>query len=296
MKLINQSAEIWQQPEGEVGIYKQVEKAARLCYKSEDKVTEDSYKRFIDMLNSNGHLSPLEHGTIYLAFHEPWDARSYWEVEKYILNSYSRVSKSIYDKKDYREGERQYSTAYVTTNYRVLKEHGWEKDLLYLYNPTEYHTERISVHITTSRSISHELVRHRVFSFCQESQRYCAYNKGKFGGEVTFIKPTWSNLPVGEYKVEGGYPEGHDECPAIERKFINSLMDAEHFYLTLLQEGWKPQQAREVLPNATKTELIMTGYEDDWEEFFKLRCSPAAHPMMQELANQIKELIHGTKD
>ncbi len=271
MKVIDQLAEIWQQPEGEVGIYKQVEKAARLCYKSEDNITEDSYKKFIDMISSKGHYSPFEHGTVYLAFHKPWDARDCSKVEKYILNPYSKVSKSIYDKKYYREGKRKYSTAYVTTNYRVLKEHGWEKDLQYLCEPTEYHTKRISVRITTSRSISHELVRHRVFSFCQESQRYCAYNKGKFGGEVTFINPCKGVIAGNE--------------------FIQALYEAEKHYLSLLAKGWKPQQAREVLPNATKTELIMTGYEDDWEGFFKLRCSPAAHPMMQELANQIKELI-----
>ena len=284
MKLINQSAEIWKQPKGEVGIYKQVERAARLCYKSEDKVTEDSYKRFIDMLNTNGHRSPLEHGTVYLQY----------EVVKGGCNPLSKYYNDKYSKVNCNANQLSVRL-FVTTNYRVIKEHGWKEDLKYLCEPTEYHEKRISVHITTNRAISHELVRHRVFSFCQESQRYCAYNKDKFGGEVTFIKPTWCSLPTGSYSVEGGFPKGYYECPFTERRLINALMNDEYFYLSFMEDGWKPQQARELLPNSTKTELVMTGFKSQWEEFFKLRCSPAAHPMMQELANQIKELIQNYK-
>ena len=273
MKLIQQSAEIWQQPEGEVGIYKQVEKAARLCYKSEDKVTEDSYKRFIDMLNTNGHRSPLEHGTIYLQY----------EVVKGGCNPLSKYYNDKYSKVNCNANQLSVRL-FVTTNYRVIKEHGWEEDLKYLCEPTEYHEKRISVHITTSRSISHELVRHRVFSFCQESQRYCNYSKDKFGNDVAFIIPTWVNTLC---------PNRENEGPSIaDMEWSNAMMNAEANYFILLREGWKPQEAREVLPNSTKTELIMTGFKSQWEEFFKLRCSPAAHPMMQELANQIKSLIH----
>ena len=264
MKLINQSAEIWEQSEGEVGIYKQIERAARLCYKSEDKVTEDSYKRFIDMLNTNGHQSPLEHGTAYLATdHDEI-------IKRYKTNPYSRVVTRGRD-------------ACITTNYRVIKEHGWEDDLQYLCEPTEYHAKRVSVHITTSRAISHELVRHRAFSFCQESQRYCNYSKDKFSNELTFIIPNWVNTHC---------PNKEGEGPSIANiEWSTAMMNAEVSYFNLLKEGWKPQEAREVLPNSTKTELVMTAFESDWKEFFKLRCSPAAHPMMQELANKIKELI-----
>lgn len=243
------------------------------CYKSEDKITEDSYKRFIDMISSKGHLSPFEHGTVYLITNDCFVALRYKD------NPYSRtvtVKKSFTD-----------VTYYITSNYRVLKEHGWENDLQYLCKPTEYHAKRISVHIVTSRSISHELVRHRVFSFCQESQRYCAYNKGKFGNEVTFVIPNWVNTHC---------PNEEQKGPSVaDIAFSDACKEAEDNYFLLLGEGWKPQQAREVLPNATKTELIMTGYEDDWQEFFKLRCSPAAHPMMQELANKIKDLIYARK-
>ncbi len=265
MKLINQSAEIWEQPEGEVGIYKQVEKAARLCYKSEDKTTDDSYKRFLGMLNDKGHNSPLEHGTVYLTTCYDDVIKRYDEFNPYskviILNNY----------------------AYITTNYRVIKEHGWEDDLQYLCEPTEYHEKRISVHITTSIGISRELNRHRCHSICEESTRYCNYSKDKFGNELTFIIPNWVNTHCPNKLQEG--PGANDMA------WSNSLEEAEYNYLLLLKQGWKPQQARDVLPLATKTELIHTAFESDWKQFFKLRCSPAAHPMMQELASLIKEIF-----
>lgn len=268
MKLIQQSAEIWEQPKGEIGIYKQIEKAARLCYRSEDKVTEDSYKRFMGMLSERGHNSPLEHGTVYLKMGSKLNA------QKYIENPYSKV---LYEG-DY----------FVTTNYRVLKENQWEEDLKYLCEPTEYHFKRISVHITTDRAISHELVRHRVFSFCQESQRYCNYSKDKFGNDVTFIIPNWVNTHC---------PNEENEGPSTaDLEWSTAMQNAEASYFILLREGLKPQEAREVLPNSTKTELIMTGFILDWQTFFKLRCSTAAHPMMQELANKIKNLIYNEAD
>ena len=123
----------------------------------------------------------------------------------------------------------------------------------------------------------------RVFSFCQESQRYCNYSKDKFSNELTFIIPNWINTHC---------PNKESEGPSIaDMEWSTAMMNAEASYFNLLKEGWKPQEAREVLPNSTKTELIITGFESDWEYFFKLRCSPAAHPMMQDLANKIKELI-----
>lgn len=269
MKLIEQSAEVLKQENGEIGVYKQVEKAARLSYKSEDKTTENSYENFIKMLKENGHNSPFEHGTVYLTT-DDW-----YIVHKYARNNYSKVVKE--DSFD--------DIYYITTNYRVIKEHGWEEDLKYLCEPTEYHEKRISVHIVTDRAISHELVRHRVFSFCQESQRYCNYSKDKFSNELTFIIPNWVNTHC---------PNKENEGPSIaDMEWSTAMLNAEASYFNLLREGWKPQEAREVLPNSTKTELIMTGFESQWEEFFKLRCSKAAHPMMQELANKIKEVING---
>ena len=292
MKLINQSAEIWEQPEGEVGIYKQIEKAARLCYKSEDKTTEDSYKRFIDMLNTNGHQSPLEHGTVYLKYRVtiPDDLL----VKSYSNNPHSQVR--IVD--DIETGNKY---AYITTNFRVIKEHQWEDDLKYLCEPTEYHEKRISVHITTSIGISRELNRHRCHSICEESTRYCNYSKDKFDNTLTFILPNWihiSDMHLGE-KLDI-HPmmkllTGQYDKESMDIRFLVPLAHAAHTYKCLIANGCKPQQARDVLPLATKTELIHTAFESDWEEFFKLRCSSAAHPMMQELANQIKKLIYKDK-
>lgn len=127
-----------------------------------------------------------------------------------------------------------------------------------------------------------EFVRHRVFSFAQESTRYCNYSKDKFGNELTFIIPCWTNLG------EGSYNDISDLIHT-DAVFINSICDAEDYYLGLLNEGWTPQQARAVLPNALKTELVMTGFISDWEHFFDLRCDKAAHPQARELAIPLQE-------
>ena len=281
MKLIKQTAEIWNQSYDEVGIYKAVERASRLCYRSNDKVTDDSYKRFIEMISSKRHNSPMEHGTVYLTV--PYNIPDDLHIKGYSNNPYSivRISEDC-------------KTAYITTNYRVLIENGWLEDLQYFCKPTESHEKRISVHIITSRAISHELVRHRAFSFCQESQRYCNYSKDKFDNEITFIIPNWCNVKPYEYTnilqvirdtPKEGYALG-------VKKYIETLLSTEECYFTLLNKGRAPQEAREILPNATKTELIMTGFESDWKRFFELRCNRNAHPMMQDLANNIKNLFN----
>lgn len=125
----------------------------------------------------------------------------------------------------------------------------------------------------------------RVFSFAQESTRYCNYSKDKFGNEITFIIPCWTNLPEQEYgdrvnpKV---FNRGNTN--GIETSYVDSLRQAEYNYFNLLNQGWKPQQARAILPNALKTELVMTGFIDDWKHFFFLRCPVNAHPQARELA------------
>ena len=260
MRLINQSVDILKQPTDIISVYKLVELAARICYKSEDKITEDSYKKIIDMLNAKNHQSPFEHGTIYLTTGDVNCGK------KYMANPFSKV--------------KYVNTFYITTNLRVIKENGWEEDFKYLCEPTEYHNKRVSVHIITSIGISRELNRHRCHSICEESTRYCNYSKDKFGNELTFIIPSWvtTTCPTNE---NAGPTRADMEWSAI-------MMRAEEGYFSLLEKGWKPQQARSVLPLDTKTELIHTAFKDDWKEFFKLRCSSAAHPMMQELAKLIR--------
>ncbi|WCF58403.1 thymidylate synthase, flavin-dependent [Bacteroides phage PhiCrAssBcn14] len=181
--------------------------------------------------------------------------------------------------------------AYVTLNYRHIIENNWMDDLQYICEPTEYHKKRITVKFICDRGVSHEFVRHRVFSFAQESTRYCNYSKDKFGNEITYILPIWSTMPVGEYEVDCialskiGQKEREDYTP--DEQFIEAITNAEWNYFHLLQLGWTPQQARAVLPNSLKTELVMTGFISDWEHFFKLRDAGNAHPQARELAHPL---------
>lgn len=293
MRLIKPQFEIWEQEPEIDGIYKAIEKAGRVCYKSEDKITEDSAKRFVDRMIASGHGAMLEHGTVYLRVPYPeaysnLPTDSNWVEDNYSMNPYSVVKG---DGEDY----------YITSNYRVLVEQGWLDDLKYLCEPTKYHAKRITVKFILSRSIAQEYTRHRVFSFAMESQRYCAYNKDKFGNEVTFIIPCWLDIrdtDEGREVTRDWNFDILDGCSIIVEEgefddardaFLTSLNVAEHCYLELLQKGWKPQQAREVLPNACKTELVMTGFAEDWINFFKLRTASNAHPQARELAIPLRE-------
>lgn len=283
MKLIKPSFEIWNQPAGLEGVYKQIERVGRVCYKSEDKITEDSAKGFVDRMVKSGHGAMLEHGTIYLQYETVKSAIN--PLTKYYLNKYSKV-KAI-------EGAtKETMRLFVTTNLRVLVENDWLKDLEYICGPTEFHEKRITVHFVCDRGVSHEFVRHRVMSFAQESTRYCNYSKDKFGNELTFIQPCW--LDDERLKLYGPYHTViRDKSP--ESIFIANLNNAERDYLDLIGLGWKPQEARAVLPNSLKTELVMTGFASDWNHFFDLRArgtTGAPHPQAKELAEPLmKEFI-----
>lgn len=298
MKLIKPSYEIWEQPAGLEGIYKQIEKAGRVCYKSEDKITEDSAKGFVDRMIKSGHGAMLEHGTVYLKVTNKGlslDNYDKNQVEnKYISNPYSKVIFGKYPKyNSYEEKLEATQEVYITTNYRVLVENDWLDDLQYICEPTEFHAKRITVHFVCDRGVSHEFVRHRVMSFAQESTRYCNYSKDKFGNELTFIEPCW----LEDYNYKDN---------TYNQLFIDSLRFAEAHYLDLLKKWddkipdkryktgfrnnpWTPQQARAVLPNSLKTELVVTGFVSDWKHFFELRCASNAHPQAQELAIPLRE-------
>lgn len=299
MKLIKPSFEIWEQPAGLEGVYKQIERAGRVCYKSEDKITENSAKPFVDRMIESGHGAMLEHGTVYLAM--PLETMLPIEINgwgKYTKNPYSKGFKVC-------EVNGQKRVA-VTTNLRVLVENGWLDDLQYICEPTEYHERRITVHFVCDRGVSHEFVRHRTMSFAQESTRYCNYSKDKFGSELTFIIPCWMDIPegsiyLGNYdKTSARYEDGNvhiidTKPPYIGIDFIRSLCEAESNYLSIVRNGWTPQQARAVLPNSLKTELVVTGFTSDWEHFFGLRArgtTGAPHPQAKELAEPLmKEFI-----
>ena len=278
-------------------VYRQIEIAGRTCYKSEDKITLDSAAKFVERMVKSGHGAMLEHGTVYLFL----TMSSRQQYFKYCSNPYSVANSTG-------EAEKGTWNGFVTTNYRVLVENGWLEDLEYICNPGKEHEKRITVRFVCDRGVSHEFVRHRVFSFAQESTRYCNYSKDKFGNELTFIIPCWADsLALQEVK---GTIINHDEYGNLigeyyyhltgkgnpwfkpwemtpERNFIANLQISEQLYLELLNQGWKPQQARAVLPNSLKTELIMTGTLTQWDGFFKLRDAESAHPQARELAEPL---------
>lgn len=273
MKLIKPSVEVIRQEKYDLlHVFKFIELAGRTCYKSENKITEDSASEFVHRMVNSGHGAMLEHGTIYLTI--PISDISNPIIYKYILNPYS---KAFID----------FTNSYITTNYRVLVENNWLDDLKYISEPYLFHAKRTTVKFICDRGVSHEFVRHRVFSFAQESTRYCNYSKDKFDNELTFIIPCWFKwdeqiIHQGDFEKSGSGSEDSG-------LYINSLLNIEQCYKYLIKEGWKPQEARNILPNSLKTELIMTGFDSDWQNFFKLRCAPNAHPQAKELADMLKD-------
>lgn len=285
MKLIKPNFEIWDQQEGLEGVYKQIERAGRVCYKSEDKITDTSAGEFINRMIKLGHGAMLEHGTVYLkAKTKVYGGMGSETVEcpldKYAKNPYSVVTEDNTFIPNY---------LYVTTNLRVLVENKWLDDLEYLCEPTEFHEKRITVKFVCDRGVSHEFVRHRVFSFAQESTRYCNYSKDKFNNCVTYILPNWcTNVNTEDYERNPKLMyNANGSLSDNEINFLCGLYDTETRYLRLLENGWTPQQARAILPNSLKTELVMTGFTKDWEHFFKLRDAGSAHPQARELAHPL---------
>ncbi len=187
MKIIEPKVEFMIPIDGEK-ILKQIEQAGRVCYKSEDKITEDSAHRFVANIIKRGHEAVLEHASFTVKF-------------------------------------------------------------------------------TCDRGVSHEIVRHRLAAYCQESTRYCNYSGDKFGDEITVIRPCF-------------WEEGSPEYTT----WKTLCQITENAYFTLLNTGATPQEARSILPNSLKTEIVMTANIREWRHFFKLRCSPAAHPQMRQVA------------
>lgn len=293
MKLIKQSFEFINQTDFSlVGIKKHIERCARVSYKSEDKITDTSYEKFVNMLESRGHDRPLEFGTVYLSRTSQKEDNMEW-LNKYAYNPWSKFS---FGNGSTRINGELRNTVYVTTNYRVIKEHHWEDDLQYLCEPTEYHYKRYTVHMILDRGVMDEFRTHVGLSHLAESTRYCNYSKDKFGNELTFIKPCWCNILEGDYSTSDYIPDRLPRMGATEEGLIHALQYAEYYYFFLLSEGWTPQQARSVLPLGIKSELISCGFEDAWENFFKRRDAPDAHPMAQEIANPMhKEFFKLTR-
>ena len=208
MKIIKPSYEILTPiSDGGIKELQHIEKIGRVCYKSEDRITDDgeSAKKFVKMLISNGHEAMIEHSSL-------------------------------------------------------------------------------SVKFVVDRGVSHELVRHRIASFAQESTRYCNYSKDKFGNEITVILPCFFDTGMGILSNSLVYQEWKSACECAEERYFN-----------LLKMGATPQQARTVLPNSLKTEITVTANYREWRNFFKLRTAEASHPQMREVAipllKELKTLI-----
>lgn len=305
MKLIKPKAELLLQQPGLEGVYKQIELAGRTCYKSTDKITENSAKPFVDRMINSNHLAMLEHGTVYLTIPGESEPDEWGRVfphtgkGSYTYNKYSKVNwenwwqEPIGMQKEFCKAIPR-SNMHITTNLRVLVENNWLDDLKYICEPTEYHEKRYTFRLTTSIGVTRELNRHRVNSIAEQSTRYCNYSKDKFGGEVTFCIPSWLDLKEGSYNWLDYYSDEFrvvDLSSPIEDQFVAYLFTASNQYIELIDQGWQPQQAREVLPLCTATEIVHTAFASDWKHFFDLRyygTTGKPHPNMVELSTLMK--------
>ena len=278
MKIQKPQYEIWMQNPGELGIYQQIERAGRVCYKSENNTTEDSAKPFVGRMIEHEHYAMLEHGTAYLTC-------NHGELPLYANNKFSHVN--TIDGKDY-----------ITTNLRVMAENKTLEDLKYR---TDFekgkHELRITVHFTTQIAITREYNRHRANSMAEQSTRYCNYTKNKFGSEISINLPTWvkGDLEINDEKFvelceDVANEETNDWTPIDAWLFANQA--AEFAYMKLIAMGCKPQEARVILPLDTNTELVHTAFVSDWKHFFDLRAlgtTGAPHPDAKILAEPLYE-------
>lgn len=287
MILLEQKAEYLKQDSGIEGVYKTIEKTARTCYKSEAKCdgTFDGAKAFVERMIKSHHTAMLESCAVYLKCHRIFEYENNVdlveepsELDFYLTNKYSRCNMD----EDY---------VYVTTNLRVLVENDRLKDLKFLCNPTEKHEKRYTFRLITDRAIANEIVRHRSFSFAQESTRFVDYSNDKYGVDIAYIMPDW-------------FP---DATLQQQEAFMKLVKDTEDTYFALrgkwderkpdkrFKTGFKdnpltPQQARAIFPLCLKTELCVTGYESDWRFFLDLRLfgkTGKPHPQILELSQMI---------
>lgn len=316
IKVVNPSVEIWKQ-EGYTldAIWKHIAKCARVCYQSVPKNNgEIDYEflvrtlfRGIDFLNQpytdndvlKTHLSVCEHATVHLKY-RLFIARDILQATKFTNNSYSKTKEHD-------------GYVYVTTNMRVLIEHHWMDELKFIDSTPNcpYYDDRITINFITDIGTSRELNRHRRHSISEESTRYCAYDKGKFGNGITVAKLPW--IPYVDSN-DGGhdYTEGffndneiynndiiqdqYAETWAAVDWFLYGLQVCDLVYRKTRELGWTAQQAREILPLNTKTQIVHTAFVDDWEHWIKLRANQVSgkvHPSLLTLSLKLKDLLYG---
>lgn len=315
MRILEPKFEILNQNpyDGLYSVFEMIKTAGQTCYDSESKRTPFD---FVQMLIKSGHGAMLEHGTIYLtleinkdnctkAFEYPsakFTAPYNWsDVVGRIQAKYKDNQYSFVHHVQHGTTNSPIHSYYITTNYRVIVENGWDDDLQFITAPTEYHEKRVTVRFTTQIAISREYNRHRVNSIAEQSTRYCNYSKDKYNGQVTTVKPTWvdSNLLddcLYNYDlrtlcafIDAG--DDQEEWSDIMYWLFGNLA-AEYAYLNLLRLGRSPQEARTVLALDTRTELVHTAFVNDWKHFFDLRAlgtTGKPHPDAKILAEPLME-------
>ena len=315
IKVVNPSVEMWTQ-EGYTldAIWKHIAHCARVCYQSVPKNDGETDYNFLVRTLFKGcnvlkkyydkefiiktHLSVCEHGTVHLKY-PLFMVRSYTQFERLKNNKYSK-----YEMND--------GYAYVTTNMRVLIENNWLEELEFIDTTPNcpYYINRCTFNFITDIGASRELNRHRVNSISEESTRYCRYNADKFGNNITVTKLPWINIEDSNCQdyITGFYfdneisndnkivPHFTKDWTAINW-FLYGLQIANLVYCKCIELGWTAQQAREILPLNTKTQVVHTAFIDDWQHFIELRSfgvSGVPHPMIKELADKVDDLINAT--
>ena len=302
MKIINAQASVLVENDP----IKKIEKCGRVCYKSEDQITEDSAEKFVANIIKRGHEAVLEHASFIFQVsynvYEDIRKKVMFVENRYPVKMYLRftdsdgyvVSGNVRAWRDFFrfEGVPLYMNDFVESNPILfpesksdfpfnLKGGKWSirqistNELVSTYQRLVH--EDVSVKFICDRGVTHEIVRHRPASFCQESTRYCNYSKDGFGGEITVIKPMSFDCSDSPYRI-----------------WKRSCENAETAYFDLLNEGCTPQEARSVLPNSLKTEVVMTADMREWRHFIRLRCAPAAHPDMRVVARLLYDLLKST--
>lgn len=258
MKLVESSVEEWEQQSGLDGVYRAIERAARICYASENK-SGISSKEFVEGLIKKDHARCLEFGSVYLF------------MPRY--NSLTNLALGLFKADAWTKIESEKDGFYVSTNLRSVLKNDITKEAFeeYLTEPSDKHHIRRTFHFVCSRGVGDEFRTHISLSSMMQSTRYCNYSSGKFGGNVSYIIPEW-------YKTA-------DRNTQLLYK--NKLCYNEKDYMEMLDMGLKPQEARGILGIDVKTELVMCGFDDAWRNFIYRRDSYAAHPDAQKLAKEI---------
>lgn len=330
MEFVEPKVEVIEQGPGLDGVFSQIEVAGRTCYKSEDKITKDSAERFVKRMIESGHYGMLEHGTVYLylevnhenafkKFDYPlcgFTARYNFKdvvgniAARYRGNKYSReVSRVETSKKG--EYDVVVEKYYITTNYRVIIENGWQDDLQFICEPTKYHERRVTFKFNTQVAITREINRHRVNSMAEQSTRSCNYSKDKFGNQISISIPHFTDRTEIDGKLNGGtwtktlcgiHEDYLNDFKTVRFAPLEYWLAANEFcewiYMRLLDLGMKPEDARTVLPFDLNSELVHTAFVSDWQHFIGLRAEETKgnkpHKDVMPLAKSLREYLTQT--